>query len=70
MSDIIRVGVDLVKRVIQFHAVNAAGQLVAAKAPAYNKLMPWWVLTLRVQDVRHVGDRDLIAVRSLENANG
>ena len=28
------------------------------------------LLTLRVQDVRHVGDRDLIAVRSLENANG
>ena len=28
------------------------------------------LLTLSIQDVRHVGDRDLIAVRSLENADG
>lgn len=28
------------------------------------------LLTLGVDDVRHVGDRDLIAVRSLEEAGG
>lgn len=28
------------------------------------------LLTLRAEDVRHVGDRDLIAVRSLEQADG
>lgn len=28
------------------------------------------LLTLGIEDVRHVGDRDLIAVRSLEQADG
>ena len=28
------------------------------------------LVTLGVEDVRHVGDRDLIAVRSLEQADG
>jgi len=28
------------------------------------------LLTLGIEDIRHVGDRDLIAVRSLEQADG
>jgi transposase len=40
---IVRVGVDLAKRVIQVHAVDAAGRVVAAKALARDKFMPWCV---------------------------
>ena len=32
MNEITRVGVDLAKRVIQVHAINATGRVVAAKA--------------------------------------
>ena len=41
MGEITRVGVDLAKRVIQVHAVNAAGRVVAAKALARDKFVPW-----------------------------
>ena len=41
MSEITRVGVDLAKRVIQVHAVDAAGRVVAAKALAREKFAPW-----------------------------
>ena len=34
---IVRVGVDLAKRVIQVHAVDAAGRVVTAKALARDK---------------------------------
>jgi transposase len=40
-SEIARVGVDLAKRVIQVHAVDAAGRVVAAKALARDKFMQW-----------------------------
>jgi len=40
-GEIVRVGVDLAKRVIQVHAVDAAGRVVVAKALARDKFMPW-----------------------------
>ena len=38
---IARVGVDLAKRVIQVHAVDAAGRVVVAKALPRDGFMPW-----------------------------
>jgi hypothetical protein len=38
---IVRVGVDLAKRVIQVHAVDAAGRVVAAKALQRDAFMAW-----------------------------
>jgi transposase len=40
-SAIVRVGVDLAKRVIQVHAVDATGRVVTARALARDKFMPW-----------------------------
>ena len=39
----VRVGVDLAKRVIQVHAVDAAGRVVTAKALARDKFIEWCV---------------------------
>jgi hypothetical protein len=39
MDEITRVGVDLAKRVIQVHAVDASGRVVTAKALARDKFM-------------------------------
>ena len=36
-----RVGVDLAKRVIQVHGVDAGGRVVAGRALARDKFMPW-----------------------------
>ena len=41
MSEIARVGVDLAKHVIQVHAVDASGKVVAAKALARDKFVVW-----------------------------
>lgn len=41
MNEITRVGVDLAKRVIQVHAVDAAGRVVTAKMLARDKFAPW-----------------------------
>ena len=41
MSEITRVGVDLAKRVIQVHAVDAAGQRVTGRALSRDKFLPW-----------------------------
>lgn len=41
MSEITRVGVDLAKRVIQVHAVNAQDQRVSARALSRDKFLPW-----------------------------
>lgn len=41
MSEITRVGVDLAKRVIQIHAVNASGQRVTGRALGREKFLPW-----------------------------
>jgi transposase len=38
---IVRVGVDLAKRVIQVHAVDAAGRVVTARALAREKFLAW-----------------------------
>ncbi|MBZ8142620.1 IS110 family transposase, partial [Rubrivivax gelatinosus] len=38
---IVRVGVDLAKRVIQVHAVDAAGHVVVARALPREKFLPW-----------------------------
>ena len=41
MNEITRVGVDLAKRVIQVHAVDASGRVVVAKALATDKFAAW-----------------------------
>ena len=41
MQDIIRVGVDLAKNVIQVHAVKAAGQHITSRPLARDKFMLW-----------------------------
>ena len=38
---VVRVGVDLAKRVIQVHAVDAAGQLVTGRALARDRFIAW-----------------------------
>ena len=38
---VVRVGVDLAKRVIQVHAVDAAGQLVLGRALARDRFIAW-----------------------------
>lgn len=38
---VVRVGVDLAKRAIQIHAVDAAGRVVVAKALARDKFLSW-----------------------------
>jgi transposase len=43
MEQITRVGVDLAKRVIQVHAVNAAGRVMSAKALTRDKFVAWCV---------------------------
>ena len=40
-GQVVRVGVDLAKRVIQVHAVDAAGRVVAAKALARERFLVW-----------------------------
>jgi transposase len=40
-SPIVRVGVDLAKRVIQVHAVDAAGRVVTARSLPREKFVPW-----------------------------
>jgi transposase len=40
-GEIVRVGVDLAKRVIQVHAVDGAGRVVVAKPLARDKFMAW-----------------------------
>ena len=43
MNEITRVGVDLAKRVIQVHAVDATGRVVVAKALPADKFAAWCV---------------------------
>ena len=40
-GEIVRVGVDLAKRVIQVHAVDGGGRVVSAKALARDRFMAW-----------------------------
>ncbi len=39
--EVVRVGVDLAKRVIQVRAVDAAGRVITSRALARDKFMPW-----------------------------
>ena len=39
--EVVRVGVDLAKRVIQVHAVDGACRVVTSRALARDKFMPW-----------------------------
>ena len=45
-GEIVRVGVDLAKQVIQIHAVDQAGRTVTAKALAREKFLAWCTLQL------------------------
>ena len=40
----VRVGVDLAKRVIQVHAVDAGGRVVMSRALARDKFIEWCVM--------------------------
>ena len=40
----VRVGVDLAKRVIQVHAVDAGGRVVTSRALARDKFIEWCVM--------------------------
>lgn len=40
-GEIVRVGVDLAKRVIQVHAVDGSGRVITARALSREKFMPW-----------------------------
>ncbi len=42
MNEITRVGVDLAKRAIQVHAVDASGRVVFTKALAPDKFAAWY----------------------------
>ena len=41
MSEITRVGVDLAKRVLQVHAVDARGQRITSRALSRDKFLAW-----------------------------
>lgn len=41
MQAIVRIGVDIVKNVLQVHAVNAQGQVVTNRAIQRNKFSAW-----------------------------
>lgn len=45
-GEIVRVGVDLAKHVIQVHAVDQAGRTVAAKPLPREKFLAWCALQL------------------------
>lgn len=46
MTEITRVGIDLAKRVIQVHAINATGRVVVSKALPADKFAAWCVRKL------------------------
>ena len=65
----VRVGVDLAKRVIQVHAVDAAGRVVTSRALAPNKFIEWCVMlpagcivAMEASSSAHLGARKLIGL--------
>jgi transposase len=69
MSKITRVGADLAKRVIQVHAVDAAGQRVTGRALAREKFLLWCVqlppgcvIAMEASSSAHHWARRLIAI--------
>ena len=43
MENVVRIGVDLAKQVLQIHAVDAAGRVIAARAIARGRFLEWCV---------------------------
>jgi len=69
MSEITRVGVDLAKRVIQIHAVNAEGERSSARALSRDKFLPWCaqlpagcLVAMEASSSSHYWARKLIAL--------
>jgi transposase len=67
--DVVRVGVDLAKRVIQVHAVDAAGRVVTSRALARDKFMAWCaqlppgcLVVMEVSSSAHHWGRKLMAL--------
>jgi transposase len=67
--EVVRVGVDLAKRVIQVHAVDAAGRVVTSRALARDKFMPWCaqlpagcLVVMEVSSSAHHWGRKLMAL--------
>jgi transposase len=67
--EVVRVGVDLAKRVIQVHAVNAAGRVVSSRALARDKFIPWCsqlpqgcLVVMEVSSSAHHWGRKLMAL--------
>ena len=65
----VRVGVDLAKRVIQVHAVDAAGRVVTSRALAPDKFIEWCVMlpagcivAMEASSSAHHGARKLIGL--------
>jgi transposase len=65
----VRVGVDLAKRVIQVHAVDAAGRVVTSRALARDKFIAWCVqlpagcrVVMEVSSSAHHWGRKLVAM--------
>ncbi len=68
-ATIVRVGVDLSKRVIQVHAVDAAGRVVTNRALARDAFMPWCahlpagcIVAMEVSSSAHHWARKLVAM--------
>jgi transposase len=67
--EVVRVGVDLAKRVIQVHAVDGAGRVVTSRALARDKFMPWCtqlpagcLVVMEVSSSAHHWGRKLMAL--------
>jgi len=43
MENVVRIGVDLAKQVLQIHAVDVAGRVIAARAIARGRFIEWCV---------------------------
>ena len=68
-GEVVRVGVDLAKRVIQVHGVDAGGRVVAGRALARDKFMPWCaqlpagcIVAMETSSSAHHWARKLIAL--------
>ena len=67
--EVVRVGVDLAKRVIQVHAVDAAGRVITSRALARDKFMAWCaqlpqdcLVAMEVSSSAHHWGRKLMAL--------
>ena len=74
-AEAVRVGVDLAKRVIQVHAVDAAGQVLTGRALPRDKFLMWCaqlpagcIVAMETSSSSHHWARKLIAQRSSAGA--